>query len=478
MQPSSAVCSKAANCDSRRSDGVNSARLFTGGKMKKTRILGYGIGSLGKDLVNIIISSYLLIFYTNILGISPIAAGIIMMLTKIWDAANDPLMGIIADKTRSRWGKFRPYLLFVPIPLAVGGILTFMPVSFSMAGKIVWAAVTYTFTNTLFTCYDVPFLGMIPSLSKDPNERNSLVTAGRFFTTLAIMIGSIFAYPLIELFGGGSENKNLAKGYPVVLSLFGVVSIICAWIAFFNTKETEHQTSDVISAKKLLICAFSKNRPLYMLEGATLFFSMGMMVATTIGAYYISYVIGTPALIAVYMFALTLAMAVGTLFVPVLLKYLSQKRFILYSYMIIAMSNILMFFIFPKSKNIPLLLILSFISNGAAFAPAIVMTTMVADVADYTANKKGYRADGLIFSVNSFIIKLATAINSGIIGIMLSVCHYDSALKVQPRETVLGINCIRYIYPIAALVISFIFIILYPLNTTALNKKGDTNETF
>ena len=141
--------------------------------MNRRKIWGYGVGALGKDLANIVISSYLLVFYTNVLGISAAAGVTIMMVTKIWDAINDPMMGIVADKTKTRWGKFRPYLLFVPIPLAVCAVLTFTPVSFSYTGKLIWAAVTYTLTNTLFTCYDVPMLGMVPSLSDSPRDRNA-----------------------------------------------------------------------------------------------------------------------------------------------------------------------------------------------------------------------------------------------------------------------------------------------------------------
>ena len=205
--------------------------------MNRRKIWGYGVGALGKDLANIVISSYLLVFYTNVLGISAAAGGTIMMVTKIWDAINDPMMGIVADKTKTRWGKFRPYLLFVPIPLAVCAVLTFTPVSFSYTGKLIWAAVTYTLTNTLFTCYDVPMLGMVPSLSDSPRDRNALATSGRFFTTIAILLGSTFAYPMIQYLGGGAEVQNLKKGYPAFLAILGVISIAGAWIAFASTKE-------------------------------------------------------------------------------------------------------------------------------------------------------------------------------------------------------------------------------------------------
>lgn len=453
---------------------------MTGGiKMKKSKILGYGAGSLGKDFVNIVISSYLLIYYTNVLGISAAAGGTIMMVTKIWDAINDPMMGILADKTRTRWGRFRPYLLFVPIPLAVCSVLTFTPVDFTMTGKIIWAAVTYTLTSMLFTSYDVPILGMVPSLSSDSNERNALVTSSRFFTTVAMLLGSTLAYPMIQWFGGGSQTENLAKGYPKFLAAAGVVSVIFAWIAFASTKEVVDQKSESLSVKKLL-GALKDNKAMYMLQGANLFLSMGMMVSSSVGTYYVMYVVGKTELVSVYMFATASAMTVITLFVPPLLKRMSKQTFITGCIVIVAVVNILLFI--TGGWNIPGLLILSFISSGCAFAPAVVLTTMISDVADYTEYEKGYRADGVLFSINSFVVKLATAVNSGVIGWLLTYCGYDAALTVQSPVTVSGINLVRYLYPIAALVICLIFVKIYPLTDREMkevrqkiNERGVSN---
>jgi sugar (glycoside-pentoside-hexuronide) transporter len=429
--------------------------------MKKTQILGYGIGSFGKDFTNIVISSYLLVFYTNVLGIAPATAGIIMMVSKIWDAINDPMMGVIADKTNTRWGKFRPYILFVPIPLAVFSVLTFLNVDFSYIGKVVWAAVTYNMTSMLFTMYDVPMLGMVPTLTEKPNERSSLVASGRFFTTVAIMAGVTLAFPLIEKFGGGSETENLSKGYPLFLALMGGVSCISAWIAFANTKEVVRNVQSSPSIKDLLKTLVG-NKPLIVLQLANLFFSMGMMTGTSIGVFYILYFIEKPELIASYMFVLTAAFSISTFMVSPILKKISKEIFIIGAVVIVCICNVFLF-VFGKT-NIPLLYILSAISSGASFAPAIVLTIMVTDVADNTEYKEGYRADGVLFSINSFAIKVATAVNSGLIGIMLSLCGYDALNHVQSAATQTGINAIRYIYQAIALVICVIILKKYPLN--------------
>lgn len=148
--------------------------------MNNSKVIGYGIGSLGKDLALGVIGSYLLIFYTDILGISAAAAGAILVLTKIWDAVNDPIMGTIVDKTNTKWGRFRPYVLFVPIPLAVFSALCFVAPDFSTTGKVIYALVTYTITGMLFTAYDVPLWGMVPSITNNQNESNKCISSARF----------------------------------------------------------------------------------------------------------------------------------------------------------------------------------------------------------------------------------------------------------------------------------------------------------
>ena len=205
--------------------------------MPKRKIVGYGVSSLGKDLCNIIISTYLMLFYTNILGISAFAGGMIMMGTKIWDAINDPIMGVVADNTRTRWGKYRPYVLFVPPLLAIFGVLVFIPVNFSNVGKVAWAAVTYVIMSMLSTAFNIPVLSLMPSLTKDPKERAELATCQTFFTTMAVVLGSTFVYPIIKLLGGGSETSNLAKGYPWAMVIAGIILITTGWTTFASTKE-------------------------------------------------------------------------------------------------------------------------------------------------------------------------------------------------------------------------------------------------
>jgi Na+/melibiose symporter-like transporter len=175
------------------------------------------------------------------------------------------------------------------------------------------------------------------------------------------------------------------------------------------------------------------------------------------------------------MFVLTAAFSLSTLLVSPILKKISKESFVIAAIIIVCICNAFLF-VFGKT-NIPLLYILSAISSGSSFAPAIVLTIMVSDVADYTEYQEGYRADGVLFSINSFCIKVGTAVNSGLIGIMLSLCGYDALSHVQSTSTQTGINVIRYVYQAVALLICAIIIKKYPLNESRMKTVREALKT-
>lgn len=428
--------------------------------MSKGRILGYGVSSLGKDLCNIIISTYLMLFYTNILGISAFAGGMIMMGTKIWDAVNDPIMGVIADKTKSRWGKYRPYILFVPPLLAIFGVLVFIPVNFSNVGKVTWAAVTYVIMSMLSTAFNIPVLSLMPTLTKNPKERSALATCQTFFTTLAVVLGSTFAYPLIKLLGGGSETSNLAKGYPWAMAVAGIILIASGWTTFISTRE-EIETTQVESLKITQRFRNLLHKPFAAVEGINFLFTLAMSVGNAMGSYYVLYVLNNEALLSIYMFIMTIAMTCVTVIIPSVLKRLSREKALVMFLLIGIASHVSMFIL--GDKNIPLLLVLTFVGSACSFAPATIVTIMCTDVSDYTFYRTGRREDGVMYSINNLTAKIAQAINSGLLGILLSACGFDAALSVQSASTITGLNIMRYLYPIIPFAGAIIFALIYPL---------------
>lgn len=412
------------------------------------KIVGYGLGSMGKDLALGVIGSYLLAFYTDVFGISAAAAGAILVLTKIWDAVNDPMMGTIVDRSkRTKWGKYRPYVLIVPVPLAVFSALCFLTPDMSAAGKVAYAAITYTLTGMLFTAYDVPLWGMVPSLSSDMNVRNKFIASARTFTTLAMLIASAAALPAIYALGGGQETENLRAGYPKFMLLIGIIGIICAWIAFASTKEVVYDDNEASKKGEGIFKQFISilNRPLVCVLIAMVFNAMNMILPSVAGVYYMTYYMQRPDMIPVYMMV---AMGMGlftSILAPVIMKKVPAKKLSIIAFAISAVAGVLVFII--GRGSLPLLFVLFAITGMCTGILMVSITTLLTMTADYIARKNNKRVDGTVFSMNSFAIKLGQAVASGLVSAILAVTHYIPNSFEQTNAVMTGILASRSILP-------------------------------
>lgn len=411
-------------------------------KMKNTTIIAYGCGSLGKDLALGVIGSYLLIFYTDILGISAAAAGTILVVTKIWDAVNDPIMGSIVDRTRTKWGRFRPYLLLVPIPLALFSALCFAAPDWTVTAKTIYALVTYTITGMLFTAYDVPLWGMVPIITNNRDDSNKCISSARFFTSLGMFVAMTFAYPLIQFLGGGSANENLKSGYPRFMMIIGVVSVVFAWITFGVTKEKPLAPDD--GKKERMFRSFLeviRERDVRIVFFTMILQAVAMILPNVIGAYYVIYYWGKPDMVAVY-FALCSIVGLATAPVTaILLKKIDAKKLTVMAMSISAILSMGAFFI--PSDNIPLLLVVFAIFGFTMPVPMVSVTTLLVEAGNELERKTGTRKDGVLFSLNSFAIKCGTALASGIVSAFLAVTKYQAASPVQSAGVLEGIHILR-----------------------------------
>lgn len=407
--------------------------------MKNSKVLGYGMGSLGKDFALGVIGSYLLVFYTDVLGITAAAAGFILVVTKIWDAINDPIMGSIVDRTNTKWGRFRPYILIVPIPLAIFSMLCFIAPDFSTTGKFIYALVTYTITGMLFTAYDVPLWGMVPSITENDNDKNKCISIGRFFTSLAMLLATSFALPLIHKLGGGSEVSNLRVGYPKFMMIIGIISIIFAWITFFSTKEkpiVENKKENVFKEFIGLI-----NKPLLIVFIAMTLQGVVLVLPNVIGAYYVIHYIGRPDLISLYFLTCGGFGLLAPVVASISLKKISAKKLTIIAMLGGIIVSLVAYFV--PNNNITLLFSMFAIFGLFSAMPMVTITSMLMEAGEYIAKTKGRRSDGVIFSLNSFAIKCGTAIASGISSIVLTVTHYNPGAFEQASSVGVGLNTTR-----------------------------------
>ena len=416
-------------------------------KLSTGRVIGYGLGSMGKDLALGVIGSYLLVFYTDTLGIGAVAAGLILTLTKIWDAINDPMMGAIADRSpKTRFGKYRPYILFVPIPLAIMSALCFITPNFSTGGKIAFAAITYTITGMLFTAYDVPLWGMMPSLSSDMHDRNRLMASARTFTTLAMLIASAAAMPAIYALGGGQDPENLKKGYPLFMAVLGVVSIVCALITFASTKEVVEDTGAASAKQENVFKQFVSiiNKPLILCLLIMVFNAMCMILPSLVGVYYMIYYIGRADMISVYMMVSMGAGLITSILAPRILKHTSAKTLTIGGFVADIIVGIIVFLL--GHASLAVLLPLFAVCGLATGFLMVSITSMLTETADYIAKQKGHRVDGVVFSMNSFAIKLGQAVAGGVVSAILAVTGYV-AYAEQSQAALTGILASRSILP-------------------------------
>lgn len=430
-------------------------------KMKNRNIIGYGLGSMGKDLALGVIGSYLLIFYTDVFGISAAAAGAILFLTKVWDAINDPMMGAIADRTkRTKWGKYRPYVLLVPVPLAIFSFLCFLTPDWSTGAKVAYAAVTYTITGMLFTAYDVPLWGMVPSLSSSMHIRNKLIASARTCTTLAMLIASAAAMPAIYALGGGTATENLRSGYPKFMAVLGVFAVICAWITFASTKEVVYEKEEQKTQGSIFKQFLEAMNPhLVMVLLMMLFAAMGMLLPSVSGAFYMTYYLQLPNLIPVYMMVAMGAGLITSVAAPMLMKKFSAKSLTMAAFGAGVVVGVIVFVM--GRGSFPILMVLFAVTGLCTGILMVTITTLLTEVGESIAREKGKRVDGVVFSMNSFAIKVGQAFASVVVSAILAVTGYVANSMEQTQMAYTGILLTRSLLSALVSAIGFILAFCY-----------------
>lgn len=430
-------------------------------RLSNGKIFTFGIGHLGIDLLGGAVSTYLLIFYTDIFGISAYAAGLILMLTKIWDAVNDPMMGAIMDSTHTKWGKFRPYLFAAPFLMAIFYSLTFYTIpTENMTIKVIYAAVTYTLAGMAFTMFDVPVWGMIPSVTKVTEDRNKLITALRMVTSFAYLIIGSITLPMVYKLGGGDSVANQRDGFFRLMLIFGAVVIITGLLIPLRFKEnvaSEKEKTSFIQRLKTL----KDNKPALILLVLTVIGFTGIFVATNATVYHVIYVVGKPELVSAYMFVLLGAEFVGILLSDFVIKKMGRKKATVSATLVVIIAAIAMFFL---SQNVVALFILSAIWGLGMAMPEVTLGSMLADSVDYINWKMNIQTSGIVFSMQSLSIKVASAIAAGIIGLGLGIAKYDGAAGVQPQSALTCITFMRIGLPILLYIVFLIVLKRYKLS--------------
>ncbi len=429
--------------------------------------LGYGLGDTASHFVWDMVGFWLLFFYTDVYRIPAAAAGTIMMVARFWDMAIDPVIGIVSDRTQTRWGKFRPYILFGAFPLAALSILTFTTPGFGETGKIFYAGVTYVLLMTAYAAVNLPYSSLAAVMSSDTYERAGLNTYRFICGFVGQFVVTGLALTLAKSFGGGDK----AKGFQYTVILFGLLSLVFFFITFVTTKERVPPSTALPSSLKEDLTNLFKNRPWIILACVGIISFIMFAIQNAAIVYYFTYYIGHEEGVQWFNVVGTIALIVALpLSKPLARRFGNRNVFIASS----IFSGLFFAAIYLPGKNDIIPIYVLNVLAKMAYAPAVpLLWTMIADSADYSEWKSGRRATGLYFSAATFAQKAGWGIGAAVVGWLLTVFNYVPN-AVQTASALLGIKLLVSVIPGVLYMSCALFMIFYTIDSMTTDRmKAD-----
>jgi GPH family glycoside/pentoside/hexuronide:cation symporter len=425
--------------------------------------LGFGVGDLGFNLYWTTIASFLAAFYTDVFGISAAAAGTMLFLTRIIDAVTDPIMGAVADRTQSRWGKFRPYLLFAGLPMAAAGVLTFTTPDLGETGKVIWAYATYSMLMLMYTVLSTPYSALSGVMTARSQERTTLISIRFLFAFTGGALVNKYTLPLVEFFGGGND----IKGWQLTMVLYGILAAVIFFVTFLSTKERiapppAQKTRPLEDIRDLL-----HNRPWLILFALAMIIMMTFTMRAGSSYYYFYYYVERPELLPDYLFWQMIAYAAGALLAPVMTRYVDKAKLLMLLMGTVGALSILFYFV-PKDMIWAMFTLNILIS--LALGPKSPLTwSMYADTADYNEWKHGRRATAMTFSAATFAQKLGGSLGSaGMLWILAAIGY--AANQAQSGASQTGIALLQTVFPGVFALIAVVVISFYDLTGKQLER--------
>lgn len=428
--------------------------------------LGYGVGAVGLDLSYGMFYSYLSIYLTNALGISPAFLLIITPLARLWDGFNDPMMGMIVDKTKTKMGKYRPWILMGATLNAVVLCLLFNNPGFSSGstGLYVYAAVLYVFWGMTNTLADIPFWSMVPSFASEEKDRNLVSTIARAFSGLGQGIISIFTPMAVAFFGGVAGSKldamtsdTLSKGFGKWSLIMAGGLILFALISVLSTKERRIIVNNEKFSFKAAINVIRSNDQLLVFMLFAMISNAGFYMTSGISSYYFTSVLGDLTLQSKFNLMGTVGSVLSILVVPVFSKFMNNRQIYKLSLVMAATGYIgmaVMGYIFTGNVTaLGIFYILTSLGTGSMF---VNQTVMLADCVDYGEYKTGARNQSLTFSMKGFLQKMAYTIQAIIMYATFTVTGYDGEALVQTAQAKSAISFLMFIVPPVMIITSLI----------------------
>jgi GPH family glycoside/pentoside/hexuronide:cation symporter len=446
--------------------------------------IGYSLGDTASNLIFQTILFFITYFYTDVFGIAPATLATMFLITRIWDAVNDPIMGAIADRTNTRWGKFRPYLLWVAIPFGLVGVAVFTTPDLSMTGKIIYAYLTYILLDFVYTAINVPYSALMGVMTSNAAVRTVL---SQFRFAAAFLGGLIIQYSvlrLVRVLGKGNE----ALGWQLAMIVLSALAIIMFFITFATTKERVKPPKEQKSYLKEDLRDLLKNKPWLLIGGATVFQLTYITIRSGSIIYYFKYFVGDQQLTLfgnTYMFSCdsmtSTFLIVGTVMniLGIILTGWFSKVFgkrNTYVGFLCATGIFTAVFYFFSSGDVIAMFIMQLLVSFTFGPVSVLQWAMYTDTADYSEWKNHRRATALLMAASLFMLKMGVAVGGALLAGLLALHGYVRGVE-QTAGGLLGVKLVMSFYPAIPAIIGAGIMLFYPLtNKMMVDIEKDLND--
>ncbi len=426
--------------------------------------IGYALGDTAANIAWRTLTTFLLVFYTDVFGISAAAAGLLLLITRLTDGITDVLMGMLADRTNTARGKFRPWVLWTALPLGVVLALTFTTPNFGPTGKLVYAYVTYIALTLIYTASNVPYSALMGVMTANEQERTSLSS----FRFAGAYLGGILTQGLLIYLVLYLGNGNANQGYQYAMYVLAAVLTLFLLITYATTRERVKPATSQPGNVWHDLADLLKNRPWLILLVVGFLFVTYNSIKQGITVIYFKRYLNHETLAASYMVVLLVASMVAALVTTPLANRWGKQRLFIYVMLFSALTNGLLFIAQPHQHT--LIFVLGTLSEFGAGMMPVLFFTMLGDAADYSEWKNGRRATGLVFSAGTFAMKFGGGAAGAIIGFVLSSYGYEGMNAATIAAALPGIKMLMSWVPALLAIPAVAVLLAYPLTTAKLQQ--------
>jgi len=446
-------------------------------KLSLKEKIGYSVGDTGSNIYFQTIMLFLTFFYTDVFGLPTATVATMFLVTRLWDAVNDPVMGTIADRTNTRWGKFRPYILLMSLPLCVMGVLAFTTPDFSVTGKLIYAYITYNLLMMTYTAVNVPYSALMGVITPNSMERTELST----YRFVAAFIGGLIVQGsmlfLVQYFGNGND----ATGWQWAMACLSGLALLLFIVTFATTKERVSPPKEQKNVLKVDLKDLFSSKPWLLIAGATIFQLLFIVIRSSMIIYYFKYYVGDQSvgllgsimnlgfgeLASSFMITGSIVTILGSIFTKWIAKRFDKRNTYTGALFISAICTGLFYFLGPQ--DVLLMFCLNIVVSFAFGPVSVLQWAMYTDTADYSEWKNKRRATGLIMAASLFALKMGLTLGGAIVAGMLGYYGFV-ANEVQSVGSANGIVLLMSIYPAIFGIIGSLLIMFYPLTNKMMVK--------